>query len=400
MTPARAALCGLLLAAVTLGGGCARLPLGKARTAPPPMILWVDWEGLQQELATPAAAAEFCARAKRAGTTHLALEATDPEGRPAIGAGVGNRAEALLRREATAAGLRLAVAYPLFVAPPDAPANRLLHRAEWTGTAWHLTAEPPPGGLLRYSPADPQAASAEWERLAALAAEESYDYIILAGLGFDDPLADVGPAARRAFELASTTTTKDWPQEAIGWQPAPVPYTREGRGPLYDQWIRWRAGVLQNFVAESRQRVTLKNGRGPKLVALVDAPYQAHLRGGLNWAGPAGTPTDAGWLPEGYRQTAAGGFLDAVALQFWEPEMVTSQAATEAGYAWWASAEASGATARRTLPGTTKLWSFVPVDGTRRWAAALATAPMVDGMIVGPASELSQTPGAWEALGR
>lgn len=383
MSSLRGLVC--LLAALLICG-CGSLRQGRA-SAEKPTILWVDWEGLQSELATPESTAGFCRQARAAGYTHLALEATTADGRPAIGGAAENPAEPILRREAAAAGLRLAAALTLFLAPPEAPTERLMHRAEWTGSAWRLSAEPPPGGLWRWSPADPSAAAAELDRLSALAASEQYDFLILAGLGFDDPLADVGPAGRRSFEQFNGAPAADWPAEVIGWEPAPVPYQRTGRGPLYDRWLLWRGTLLRDFLAEARRRTTVSKGSSPRLVVVVDAPWQAHLRAGLNWAGVAGTSGDAAWLPEGYRATAAGELPHAVALAFWEADLVGPGEAAEAGYAWWASVEGSGATARRALPESTELWSFIPARRGSRWQALLAAGQYVEGTIVGPASE-------------
>jgi hypothetical protein len=400
-----AALLLLLLLLASLGG-CARGQRGPSvegdgALTGKPVILWIDWEGSARAFASPGEAGTFCQLARAAGVTHLALEARDADGARALGPkGTRSAAEANLRAAAKGNGLRLAAVLPMFLASPDAPAESLSCRAVYTGDRYEARTGVP-GFPRRLSPAIAANREGEVEAVRRLAGDGSFDVILLSGCGFEDSLADLGAAARKQYESWSGYVLRRWPEEVIGERPGPLPFGPQGHGPYWDNWMLWRASVLRDLVIRLREAAASRpSGTPPQLALLVDAPYPAHQREGLNWAGPSADPiTDFPWLPSEYAQGGAGHLVDAVALGFWAPGILSTEDAQRADMAWWASVDGASSAARRYVPAGTKRWGAVVVSRTSEWTPTMSRAAQLnDGVVVIGAGTLVAEPKLWESL--
>ncbi len=351
-----------------------------------PVILWVDAAGCPRALASAEASLALAVAARQTGVTHLAIEARDARGRDSLDM------YRHVRLAAEQTGLRLAVVLPLFVAGSDAPREAQSEAARWTGEGWAIDPMDGKGGApAMLSPAVPANRAREIEAIARIAADPKVDILLITELGFRDPQADVSPAARRAFESWTGTTMRSWPEAVMGTAAPSFPYGPQGRGPLWNSWVWWRAALLRDFLAEIKGAlVTSATQPPPTLAIVVDAPYPAHQRAGLNWAAAGTSATaDNPWLPMDYDATAAGHLADAVVLGFWEPGLATVADAEARGFAWWASVEGGGAAARRYRSEGTGLWAALDQDGTMSEdPALLVAARSLDGVLILSASKM------------
>lgn len=358
-----------------------------------PVVVWLD-ESFQRNAASTLP--QWMADARAAGVTHVAFEARDASG--AFIDPVGKKAA---RAAASAAGLRIAAVLPLFIADANTGEELLSQRAVWNGTAYELRAGD--GSTpRRTSPAIAANRQREAATVRTLAGEERLDYIIVSGCGFEDTLADLSPAARRAYESWAGISTLNWPYEIIGANPGSAPIGPAGRGPLWSTWMLWRATTMRDFLFSLREAATsARPGAAPQLVVLVDAPYPAHQREGLNWAA-AQSPaiSDFPWLAPNYSATAAGHLADVVALGFWSTAL-TAEDAQRTGNAWWSSVEGASAAARKYLPSGTKRWGAIVVDSEDDWEAAASRAYQLnDGLILIGAKNLREMGNLQRALSR
>lgn len=383
--------------AVLLAGGCGgrrfdSAAIQRARVLPPfPVVIWGDHAALAGD---PSGAEGFCAAARRVGVTHLAIEARDPAGNWQLD-GDG----APWRRAARDAGLRLAAVLPLFPARADTPTSATALRGQWGAGGWSA-APLLPGGAPRPSPAWPGAQQDAIDSLARVLPDTAIEFVILAGLGFEDAQADIGPAGRAAFENWMAGAVRDWPGDVLGPAAVTLPYGPDGRGPRWGAWVTWRGATLKDLLLRMRAAIAA-DPAPPRLIVLADAPYPTHLRLGLNWALPgAPVAADHPWLPARYNDyTAAGHLVDAVALAVWEPQLATAPEAEAAGFAWWASMEGSLALARRVRDESEGLWVAIPVAEGNGWprAVRLATA-LADGIVLIGAREFQRDDRNWELL--
>jgi hypothetical protein len=305
-----------------------------------------------------------------------------------------------VKRAAAAAGIKLAAAVPLFLAPPDADTVRLEYRARWNGEAYELTRELAAGDApSRYSIFDDAAQQQQLFLIDAVLQDPAFSLIIISGLGFTDSLSDLGPTGRREFEGLVGVDLRSWPESIIGEKPTDTPFGPYGRGALWNAWTTWRAMVLHKFLLRIRERMAL-SPNSPMLAVLADSPYPAHQRQGLNWAS-AGSPALAEnpWLPADYEMTAAGHLLDVLVLGFWQPGLLTSEQTEREGYAWWSSVEGATAAARRYRAPGSEQWAAVPVSPETPWATTARLAgELNDGLMLFSASNFLGDPEAWQLL--
>ncbi|MCC6548110.1 hypothetical protein IT570_13170 [Candidatus Sumerlaeota bacterium] len=361
------------------GGRKISAPNGQDRSQKP-VVFWLD-EAYQQGNA--ATLSQWMASARAVGATHVAFEARD-----ASGTFIDPRQKSAALAAASAAGLRLAAVLPLFIAQPDAAPEALSQRAFWNGSAYELRAGAGTAPL-RLSPAIVANRQREADAVRNLASDGKLDFIILSGCGFEDSLADLSPAARRAYESWAGISTLRWPLEVIGETPGFAPIGPMGRGHLWSNWMLWRATMLRDFLFSLHEAMS---GSSAKLVVLVDAPYPAHQREGLNWAG-AQSPaiSDFPWLTSVYASSASGHLVDVVALGFWRTAL-SAEDAQRSGDAWWASVDGASAAARKYIPRQTKRWGAVLVDPNGEWRAAATRALQLnDGLILIGAKNLQTT---------
>lgn len=397
----------LLALLLLLAGGCGRLspspgtPARKRVLPPFPVVLWVDWQGTAPHLEDGDSARRLCLDARNAGVTHLALEARTASGQWALlPEGEFASRHAILKAAARDTGLSLAAVLPSFMAAGEAePAGAPL-RALWEEEGWKLVPFGE-GFESRTSPASATARARELQALRALRDDPALEFIILAGFGYEDALADFSPEARQGFERWRGGSVRDWPRSVLGDHPPSAPFGREGRGVHWDSWVTWRGELLRDLLVRMRAELST-DPTPPRLLALVDAPYPVHQRLGLNWASP-GTPAERehAWLPSAYgRQTASGHLLDAVILAHWHPGLLGTGQTEEQGFAWWASVEGSMALAHRYRGREHPApWLAVVLEENNGWEETVGRAPTLGGgLLLISASRFLENPGLWSTL--
>jgi hypothetical protein len=122
-------------------------------------------------------------------------------------------------------------------------------------------------------------------------------------------------------------------------------------GPLYQDWIVWRAGVIQDFVQKAR--ATAKEARPSVIFAdYCGSWYPSYYNEGLNWASRRYDPRrDFDWAPEGYQEKGFAEDLDMLFSGFYYPRVTIEQATKEKDTPWWASIEGAGALVNRVVRG-------------------------------------------------
>ena len=151
-------------------------------------------------------------------------------------------------------------------------------------------------------------------RLFDIAEEITTNYDI-DGIIFDDRLrysglnGDFSPLARSLFQQHIGKRIH-WPDDVFKFNFSFSTQLNRGikPGPYYDAWMNWRAGVLHNFVTETRSRIRQIK---PKMQLGVYAGswYGDYQQYGNNWASPA---MDAGFwfLTPEYQKTGLAPDLD------------------------------------------------------------------------------------------
>jgi uncharacterized lipoprotein YddW (UPF0748 family) len=159
------------------------------------------------------------------------------------------------------------------------------------------------------SPVLPEVGDYELSILHEIVSNYSIDGVCLDRVRFSGLAADFSPAARSAFEEFIGHPVKQFPEEIYRIIPTPDGIKRNP-GPLYSQWLFWRAKVIKDFFTEARRVV--KNAK-PKVIFAdyVGSWYPLYYEEGVNWASPDFHPEKTyEWAPADYNQTAYAHLLD------------------------------------------------------------------------------------------
>jgi uncharacterized lipoprotein YddW (UPF0748 family) len=159
------------------------------------------------------------------------------------------------------------------------------------------------------SPHHPEVRAHALNLIREVVAEHDIDGIVLDRVRYDELWGDFSPWARRAFEEHLGQEIERWPEDI---------YERVGMamnaiepGPLFDEWLLFRAHTIRAFMEEAREHVKMAD---PDCVFAdyVGAWYPIYWEVGVNWASPRFEPRWEGF-PEGWRRT---GYADQVDTLF------------------------------------------------------------------------------------
>ncbi|NOZ57825.1 MAG: family 10 glycosylhydrolase [Calditrichaeota bacterium] len=129
------------------------------------------------------------------------------------------------------------------------------------------------------------------------------DGVVLNRVQYSGLETDFSESSRSAFQYFLGHKVEHWPQDVYTYQ-----HGRRVAGPLYRDWLLFRASVIHDFVKEARDRV--KAARPRALFGLyAGAWYPQTPTTGLNWASRK-APRISPWPDSSFRKTAVADLLD------------------------------------------------------------------------------------------
>jgi len=127
-------------------------------------------------------------------------------------------------------------------------------------------------------------------------------------------LADLSDLSRRQFERWLAQEVVHWPDDLFRFEGGQlVP------GPLFGQWIAWRATIVQQFIRAAERIVhTIK----PQVAfaAYVGGWYPRYWDEGVNWAAPASSLPFT-WVTPEWRKAAIAEYLDYLMVGLYYPAL-------------------------------------------------------------------------------
>lgn len=161
--------------------------------------------------------------------------------------------------------------------------------------------------LIYVNPANPEVTEFELKRAEEVLKNYDIDGIVMDRTRYDNQYADFSDITKAQFITylqGIGKTLNQWPQDVYTFDASNniVP------GPLYNDWITFRSGIIKNFVS---QMSTLVNkyegikGKEIKLSAYVGAWYESLYQNGVNWAAPDFTYNKRLNLPNSSLYTSA-----------------------------------------------------------------------------------------------
>ena len=202
------------------------------------------------------------------------------------------------------------------------------------------------------------------------------DGIVLDRMRYPNIYSDFSDTTRAAFEKEIGRKVETWPEDVF--RRDVIPGDDVIRGPLFGDWLKFRAKVIREFLVEARQSIvgeirspthvrrisdpSLGNRLPPDARPATDLPgdhttqipkhrgevklgiyvgswYPIYYHVGVNWGSPD-HKTDLDWWPEGYESTGYADLVDYLCTGCYYPNP-TRKDAVDRGAEEWASVEAA-----------------------------------------------------------
>ncbi len=150
----------------------------------------------------------------------------------------------------------------------------------------------------------------EQSLLLECASRYPVDGILVDRCRYDNITSDFSPESRRLFEEYAGVKIERFPEDIYEWKLMPDSSYNRIDGPLFKQWIEWRASVIYNFFKDTRSKLKQVNP-DLKFGAYTGAWYPSYYEVGVNWAGPEYDPSlHFDWATPRYKEYAIAPLLD------------------------------------------------------------------------------------------
>lgn len=316
-------------------------------------ILWVDFLANGLRLADPEEIRKLVANAKRAGITHLVVDAKIPYGHvtypsriaPHVSSWSKGRFKVWqdrdfvgeLSREARAAGLKVLANMDVFAEGTKASQDGMAYiKKEWQVVYYRPSASGSPSSFvlaedygqdsLFVNPIHPEVIAYEMAIIREVAAHCDVDGIVLDRCRYPNIYGDFSPLSRKRFEQYIGQQVVNWPEDILNQH-----------GKWFARWTEWRAMNIKNFVKEAKR--TVKSVKPECLFSVyVGSWYPLYFHEGVNWASST-YQANLDWTSEHYSQAAYGNELDFIMTGCYYPEVFKQEAKNNGRPADWYSVE-------------------------------------------------------------
>jgi len=192
------------------------------------------------------------------------------------------------------------------------------------------------GGFV--NPANPEVRKYLLDVIEEMVDRYAVDGVVFDRMRYSSLQTDFSPLSRQLFEQWLGRPVERFPQDIYTFDAVPGrPITR---GPLFKQWLEWRAKTISDWQAEAAQAVQRRRP-GAGVAAYVGSWYEDYYDVGVNWGAPDFAP-GYDWMTDTYPATGYAARLSWIttgcyypvagrddARQLGLPEDRTVQAAAE-----------------------------------------------------------------------
>lgn len=186
------------------------------------------------------------------------------------------------------------------------------------------------------NPLHPQARAYALSIIREISDNYRIDGLVLDRMRYPNIYADFSDLTRAAFERHIGRKVERWPEDI--YERDAVPSKEVKRGPLFKDWLRFRAQVMRDFLAEARGVV--KSARPGALLGIyVGSWYPLYYDVGVNWGSPTHRRSFE-WWPDGYENTGYADLVDYMCTGCYYAHPTRREAAAR-GDQDWKSVEAA-----------------------------------------------------------
>ncbi len=134
------------------------------------------------------------------------------------------------------------------------------------------------------------------------------DGIILDRARFESIEADFSDLAKLRFEAFTGSEVRNWPDDVFFWEENAAGEYGMARGPLFKDWLYWRAQYIKQFFATARRTVKEVNP-DIRFGTYAGSWYPIYYEVGVNWASEDYQPL-YDWARKDYNRTGYAELLD------------------------------------------------------------------------------------------
>ncbi len=168
---------------------------------------------------------------------------------------------------------------------------------------------------LFVSPHNPEVRAYETSVAREIAANYAIDGIVFDRMRYSGLATDFSDLARAEFEKTLGKRVDNWPADVFSY--ASDPFAPIIQGPLYKEWLEFRAATIQSFVRETAQQVRAAR-RGVQVGVYVGSWYSDYYGVGVNWASNDFNARYE-WMTPDYFRTGYAGDLDWISTGCYYP---------------------------------------------------------------------------------
>ncbi|MBW3636081.1 MAG: family 10 glycosylhydrolase, partial [Armatimonadetes bacterium] len=134
---------------------------------------------------------------------------------------------------------------------------------------------------LFVSPHNPEVRAYQISIAREIAGNYAVDGVVFDRMRFSGLGTDFSDLARAEFEKTLGKRVENWPADVLSY--ADDPFAPVIQGPLYKQWLEFRAATIQSFTREAAREVRAAR-RGVQVGVYVGSWYSDYYAVGVNWA--------------------------------------------------------------------------------------------------------------------
>lgn len=209
---------------------------------------------------------------------------------------------------------------------------------------------------LFVNPLHPEVREYELSIIREICTNYKIDGLVLDRMRYPNIYADFSDITRAEFERYIGAPVGKWPQDVFTRRVLPGDDVQPG--PLFKQWLTFRAKVMRDFLSDVRD--TVKSTRPNALLGIyVGSWYPLYYDVGVNWGSPA-NKADYEWWPDGYEQTGYADLLDYMCTGCYYA-YPTRKEALAAGEEEWKSVEAAAEESMKAIKDETIVYGSLYV---------------------------------------
>ena len=156
------------------------------------------------------------------------------------------------------------------------------------------------------NPSNPAVRNYELGIVKEICQNYAVDGIVLDRMRYPNIYTDFSDITRKAFEKNIGREVRNWPDDVFSRDP--VPGDDIIRGPLFKDWIKFRAQTIHDFLCDVRN-IVKSTRRNAMLGVYVGSWYPLYYDVGVNWGSP-NHKADYEWWPDGYEATGYADHVD------------------------------------------------------------------------------------------